>query len=323
MTRGGRKPKGTVSRDARRWHLLRPIVTALVALFAATAPRQASAYCRTTTCPPPLCDPDANGCPSGMPIAWQTSCVSYSMQYRASKQINLATASSVMEKAFAVWQNVSCPATGIPAAIRVDHHFGDVACNLHEYNQTDSNANSVIFRDDKWPYEETGNVVLGLTTITYSRKTGAIFDADMEINATQPLSIDDPVPITAYDLQSIVTHEVGHFLGMAHSHDPNATMQSSYTAGTSSFRTLGADDIQGICAVYPAGAAVQCDFNPRQGFSPVCGIFPSGGGGRCSLARLAPTDRGTDANACIGLAGGLGGIALFRRRGRRSQAEGR
>ena len=67
-----------------------------------------------------------------------------------------------------------------------------------------------------------------------------------------------PVPATSYDLPSILTHEVGHFLGMAHSTEPCTvggddcpTMNPFYTTGSDAYRSLEADDVAGICAVYP------------------------------------------------------------------------
>jgi hypothetical protein len=242
------------------------------------------------------------------------------MQFRASKQIDLDAATTVMERAFAVWQNASCGGDG-PPSIRVDHHFGTTSCTLHEYNQTDANANIIMFRDDVWPYEGSANV-LGLTTVTYSRKSGTIFDVDMEINSTQRLSIEEVVPPTAYDLQSIVTHEAGHFLGMAHSSVMSATMWPQYTAGTESFRELDPDDLEGICTVFPAGSAARCDANPRQGFSSECGIFPSGQGGYCGVARGGLAAPASGKSLWLGLLGAVGAFAAARRP-RRDQADGR
>jgi hypothetical protein len=144
----------------------------------------------------------------------------------------------------------------------------------------------------------------------------------MEVNSTQHLSVEDPVPPTAYDLQSIVTHEAGHFLGLAHSLVPTSTMVAQYTSGTQTFRMLDPDDGAGICAVFPPDAPAQCDVAPRQGFSPACGIFPSGEGGKCSLGR-GPGRSGTDGYRWLELAGALGVIGLVCRRWRRDQAEGR
>ena len=302
------------NRPRRRRRLLRSMFAMSVALAAIAVAPSASAYCRTTTCP--SCPNAADGCPSGDPLFWPTSCVTYSMQYRASKQIDLPTATTVLEKAFAVWTQSSCPEGGASPPMRVDRRFGDAHCPLHEYNQTDANANIIMFRDDVWPYEGSGNV-LGLTTVTYSRRTGAIFDVDMEFNATHHLSADDPVPPSSYDLQSIATHEAGHFLGLAHSSDRNATMAPQYTSGSQNFRMLGEDDVLGMCAIYPPGTQVQCDANPRQGFSPTCGIFPSGDGGKCSIARVGTAHQRSDVYRWLGLTALVGAIALVGRRLRR------
>jgi hypothetical protein len=319
MTLQGRGHERKVSRAASCWRLARWSVAAMIALAAGALVRPAWAYCRTTTCP--TCPYDDNGCPSGVPIGWPTSCVTYALQYAASKQIDLSAATAVVEKSFAVWQEASC-SNGGPAAVRVDHRFGTAACTLHEYNQTDANANIIMFRDDRWPYEGSGNV-LGLTTVTYSRKTGAIFDVDMEINATHHLSVEDEVSPTAYDLQSIVTHEAGHFLGLAHSTIRTATMWPQYTSGSQSFRLLDPDDAEGICAIFSPGAAAQCDATPRQGFSPECGIFPSGEGGKCTLGRGGLSAPGDGGHGWLALACGLGAMGVARRRARRDQTEAR
>lgn len=73
------------------------------------------------------------------------------------------------------------------------------------------------------------------------------------------------------DLLSVLTHEAGHFLGLAHSSAPEATMDPVYPGGTD-LRTPAADDILGICTVYPAdrSAAGECTGIPRHGFSPAC-----------------------------------------------------
>ena len=303
---------GLEVRRRARLRIGRWALAAAALLVGGAAARPAAAYCRTTTCP--LCDFDDNGCPTGIPISWPTSCVSYSMQYKASKTFDLSTATSVMETAFSVWEQADCE--GMPPAIHVDHRFGTASCTLHEYNQTDSNANIIMFRDDVWPYEGATNV-LGLTTVTYSRKTGTIFDVDMEINTTQHLSVGDPVPPTAYDLQSIVTHEAGHFLGLTHSNVRAATMYAQYNAGMQTFRDLDGDDQEGICAVFPPAAPAQCDANPRQGFSPECGIFPSGEGGVCTVARVGGVDQGSARHRWLGLVGVVTAASVARRRRRR------
>jgi hypothetical protein len=85
-------------------------------------------------------------------------------------------------------------------------------------------------------------------------------------------------------LLSILTHEAGHFLGLAHSPLPNATMYAFYEQGTNDWRTLSDDDIAGICSIYPPDrAALPCDFTPPGGFAPECALGVTKGG--CSLGR--------------------------------------
>jgi hypothetical protein len=261
----------------------RAAVLVLSLAAAVLSAKSARAYCRTAACGKDCALDPITNCPQGTPIWWPQYCVSYSMQYQASKRVDLEKATAAAEKAFYVWQNAACPGGGVPS-VKIDHRFGQVACKVHEYNQVDGNANIIMFHDDVWPY--TGGAdVLALTTVTFSKKTGDIYDVDMEINGLQPLSTSDVVDPEAYDLQSIMTHEAGHFLGLGHSLNPEATMWTQYTTGTDSFRDLSDDDIAGICATYPPTEEPQvCDFVPRQGFSPECGLYPAGAGS-CAIAR--------------------------------------
>src|SRR6185369_17306235 len=63
----------------------------------------------------------------------------------------------------------------------------------------------------------------------------------------------------------------GHFLGLAHSGAPEATMTPIYPGGLD-LRSISADDTTGICTVYPPGrhADGDCTGIPRHGFSPAC-----------------------------------------------------
>jgi hypothetical protein len=65
---------------------------------------------------------------------------------------------------------------------------------------------------------------------------------------------DDPVAQpTAMDLQNTATHELGHLIGLDHAPDPESTMAASADSGETKKRDLTADDIAGLCAVYPVG----------------------------------------------------------------------
>jgi hypothetical protein len=331
------------------------IAFALAAAFASSA-RDASAYCRTTTCSVPRdfspspgsCYPDdfKSYCagltpPSrALPIWWRNACVSYDIAGAGTRQIAYATVARVVAAAFAKWTGATC-ALGGDAVSRVSidvRDLGPVTCDQVQYNPDQANQHVIVFRDDVWPHNDANNT-LGLTTVTYDPDSGEIYDADMEINATVPLSTSDTVPAGGYDFESIITHEAGHFLGMAHSGDERATMFAHYTPGSSTLRVLAADDVDGICAMYPPGgqraidpsvpgatngeiAEATCDPTPRHGFSTQCGSTSSKA--LCSLApalATAPGDLAQSGHASLGAAGVAALLAAIRR-GVRAQRDG-
>ncbi len=74
------------------------------------------------------------------------------------------------------------------------------------------------------------------------------------------------------DLDSLVTHEAGHLLGLAHTPDASATMFAGYRRGTIDLRSLEADDIAGLCAIYPpTRVASSSSCEPRHGYADRCG----------------------------------------------------
>jgi hypothetical protein len=291
-------------RGSRRTSRIRQASAALLALAGVLSWTDgANAFCRTVTeKPTPDYDP-STGCFTGDADAkvlyWNNACVGYSLNRAASSKVTLDQASKIVGDAFAVWSAAQCDMTGGPSVNAVDE--GPVDCGLVEYNKNGPNQNVIVFRDDGWPYADPNNT-LGLTTVTYDTRTGEIYDADMELNSTvSGLVAADPVPPGGFDLRNIVTHEAGHFLGLAHTPDASAVMFARYHEGST---MLTADDVSGICTIYATDAARStsagtvpagpCDPTARHGFSTECGSThpnppPSDNaqtsGGGCSVTR--------------------------------------
>jgi len=301
-----------------------------VALLALLAPHEAGAFCRTTTTPIPANYSPSRGCfTDGLVLFWKSACVAYSINSEASVTVPLDTAKTVIDEAFNAWNAVAC--TGGKVGIAASNQ-GPVECSEVRYNPNGPNQNVIVFRDVTWPYSDPNNT-LGLTTVTFNADTGEIYDADMEINATaKNLSTSTTVPANGFDLLSVITHEAGHFLGLAHATNPTATMYASYKPGTSTLRTLTPDDVEGICEIYPTSttravdktvaasgtlAADACDPTPRHGFGSACAENPNpagSDGGGCAVAKGRPGGPGTAPVLALG-AGLL--VALRRRRARR------
>jgi hypothetical protein len=306
----------------------------LAAASVTLTPLTAHAFCRTTTSEVPAdYDPSVDGCwTEGYPVYWANACVSYDLQQDASQQIDYDTASADIALAFSKWTGTVCStASDTAGRVSIDvRDFGPVACGTVEYDQTGPNQHVIVFRDHEWPYEDTSNE-LALTTVTYNKLTGEIYDADMEINTySQTLSTADACPTDGYDFLSIVTHETGHFLGMAHSQDDHATMYAHYTQGDEVMRELTEDDITGICSIYspdglrhvakaasPSGTLAEeaCDPTPRHGFTTAC--MPTSGGSSCSVGRVGRDEPPYAAKLALGMV--VIALGAGRRRARRKR----
>ena len=272
---------------------------------------RARAYCLASTCDADgaVCEPpQITDC--GMPLRWHRSCVGFAVQRDASVQVPRATAQNVVRQAFDAWEQASCEG-GAPG-IHVED-MQSVECDRVEYNQTAANANVIVFRDEAWTHPDDPHNI-ALTTVTFDTKTGEIVDADIEVNTAQyKLTTTDTT--ADYDLLAVLTHEAGHFLGLAHSAQPEATMFASYSREAG---TLDPDDAQAICRVYPPAAISACNPIPRHGFSTSCAGAQTEGD--CSAAPLKPTPGGAAAIAALALGAALKRIRRSRRKGRRSRA---
>jgi hypothetical protein len=199
----------------------------------------------------------------------------------------------VTDASFLAWADLEC-ATGF-ATLAISK-LADVACHAAEYNKDGSNANVVMFQDNRWNYTGEFNT-LAKTTVTYDNDTGEILDADIELNHAfnEFTTTDDNV---VYDLQSILTHEIGHFIGIDHSPDFYATMTPGYDQGSIELRSLETDDIDAVCAIYPPERQAICSPDPRGGLGDACSgpaVAATEDGG-CGVAhsRLGTPERGAD-----------------------------
>ena len=125
-----------------------------------------------------------------------------------------------------------------------------------------------------WVWNPTGDGMgtntLAVTHTYYYVQSGEIIECDVEYNGNQnwtwAVSSGDP-----YDVQSVATHEAGHWLWLGHPDDTSAIMYALYTGQ----RELGQDDINGIRALYGSITPSPSPTTPTPTTSPTPTPVPS------------------------------------------------
>jgi hypothetical protein len=184
------------------------------------------------------------------------------------------------------------------------------------------------FDDDNTPVlgfqnEPDLDRVLGATGFVVDTVTGEILESDVFFNSAFAWSTSASGDPTRFDLQSVATHEIGHFIGLGHSALGETEMRPeggrrvlatgavmfpvSFGRGVTLDRELQPDDIAGVSDLYPdasfrketgvargrvlkngagvLGAHVVA-FNPRTGV--LIGGFSLNRDGEFQIAGLAP-----------------------------------
>jgi hypothetical protein len=211
----------------------------------------------------------------GLPLRWPAGEVSYHLDPQGGLPVPAPAFTAALDAAFAAWAAVP--------EVPMDLARGPDAPGGFGYEPGARNASVVRYEQDTWEYEPDA---LMLTFTNYRVADGAIVDSDILINGVDyrwraDARWDDEDDET-FDLQNSLTHEAGHFLGLAHSPDhPEATMFPSTTPGELSKRHLAADDTDGLDYLYVAAAPLPGDAPPTG-----CSVGHRGSGATAPAALL-------------------------------------
>lgn len=198
----------------------------------------------------------------------------------------------ITAESFAEWTSASCGAAS--TGIEVEQTDEDAQGSNAEFAPEGGNVNLVAFVRD---WDERGYLpsAYAVTTTWFGVRSGEIFDADILLNEEHWSWMECPeggcTDGRDVDLKNTLVHEIGHFLGLAHSGvgAEESTMWSCAPPGQVIKRDLDPDDIEGLCSIYPAGSLEEeCNFDPVGGFNPQpVSLRPPGCG--CRVSRADPS----------------------------------
>jgi len=101
----------------------------------------------------------------------------------------------------------------------------------------------------------TGFVSLApVFSVASGANKGLILDANILLNGRQETWTVTPESDGFWDVEAVVTHEIGHFIGLDHSPVLGASMAPRFLSGEARMRMLQQDDILGASTIYPDGA---------------------------------------------------------------------
>jgi hypothetical protein len=219
--------------------------------------------------------------PNSPCVWWPTPTIRYAQEQAGNPSIDVPGAEfEAARRAFESWQAVSngCGhltfVEGRTARRFIGYEVGSYNENVILYRMVNC-SDSVPSSDACWEAGTCGDKhdcwqhskqIIGYTTITFDLHTGALFDADIELNAaayrfttfdTPPCESPLSTHCVSTDIQNVLTHEVGHLIGLAHTLVPDSTMAPSSWVGDTTKRVVDSGSAQFVCDVYPKDIPAQ------------------------------------------------------------------
>jgi hypothetical protein len=187
------------------------------------------------------------------PIKWSAPRVGWYASERSVPGVTASQFQSEVAQAFATWEDV-------PTASIAFQFAGFTSAVPFEDDDLS------VFGFDSEPEMDR---VLGATSFIVDALTGAIVESDVFFNSIFSWSVDPAGDATRFDLRSVATHEIGHFLGLGHSAIGETEMRPdggrrvlgsgavmfpiSLGRGVVADRVLQPDDRAGVSDLYPDG----------------------------------------------------------------------
>ncbi|MEM1348707.1 MAG: matrixin family metalloprotease [Myxococcota bacterium] len=212
--------------------------------------QDAAAFNQTQTCNINggilACDEDET--PKG--VRWPTRSVDYLLHEDGSKDYPSSSGQlpealiDAVTQSFEAWSTLPCTDFELVYTGTTSSRQIGFSRDLGSHNL------NVVVWQSQWPRVYSRSAY-ALTSVTYDTKTGLIADADIEVNDDSWNYSIGPSDPERVDIQNMMTHEVGHFIGLDHNSDSTTAMFPLSNLGEISKRDLAQSDIDGMCTIYP------------------------------------------------------------------------
>lgn len=168
-------------------------------------------------------------------MKWPASPVNYRINRTGSDNIPLAQVIGAVDAAFATWAAVPCSTLRFRNA------------GLTNRTLAVDGRNVILFIETGWVYGAEAAAATSLWIIDGEQTADIAINGDDYTWAIGPPN----TPLAGLlDLQAVLTHEIGHFVGLGHSDRAFDTMYYTWKPWQSQ-RTLSIDDKLGLCSLYP------------------------------------------------------------------------
>jgi hypothetical protein len=187
-------------------------------------------------------------------LRWKNSTINLEISRSVLKQLPLVTTSepdgiyTAIERGLQHWKDIAGVNFNVTLTDKTDVSPAGLRGDGASLITIADTPDNILFFDGE---PETA----AKTRIFFNGK-GQITEGDIVLNPYQLFSDNDTNG--TFDLESVLTHEIGHLLGLGHSEITGATMQGHhakngiYGLPVAAFRSLSEDDIAGIRALYGA-----------------------------------------------------------------------
>src|SRR5439155_17660262 len=174
---------------------------------------------------------------SGLSPRWASMPIPYWINEKGSPNIPNGSEFIAVQSSFQTWQNI--PSANIQFVYKGTTSTATVGVD---------GMNVVTFTDTTAPL---GSTTIAATFSFFRNQNGEILFDETDVAFNPAMDFSTTAEPNKFDIQSVLTHEIGHILGLDHSALVSSVMVPFGVASQLDQRTLAYDDIAGVMEIYP------------------------------------------------------------------------